>query len=287
MPSGPAPGSGRQWVVPGVVGVVVVVAVIVAAVVFGGSSTPGRAAAGTDERTVAQTFVNLEDARWNAGTPDNPPNASSIAYGSVSCKADLAEMRKDDAKPPQPKPGPKLYSFAIKSIAPSTQGRQLLTVTRTTLASKETGDGLFYLQQESGKWKVCGLFDDTEPPDPGAAPSSGSEPPPGGSDSAPPSAPGASEQAQVQDFAESFADSVALGVFALVQHSICADDTAAVPTIQQWTTAHATVKVVSVTAGGSGGSAKLQVSGSGVAPSTPTIVITREDLAMCIESLTP
>ncbi len=289
MPSGPTPGSGgRQWLVPSIVGVVVVAVVVALAVVLGGSSTPGRAAAGTDERTVAQTFANLEDIRWNAGSPDNPPNASSAAYASVSCKADLAEMRKDDVKPAQPKPGPQLYTFAIKSIAPSTRGRQLLTITRTTLASKETGDGLFYLQQESGKWKVCGLFADTEPPDPDASPSSGSEPPP--SDSAPPSAPGGgggSEQEQVRSFANSFAEAVGTGVFPLVHNAICADDQAADGPIQQWTNAKAQVTVQSITAGATGGSAKLQVSGPGLPSSTPTIVIGPENGTLCIQVLAP
>jgi hypothetical protein len=307
MPSGPVPGSsGRQWLMPSVVGVVVVAVVVTLAVVLGGSSTPGRAAAGTDERTVAQTFTNLETARWNAGSPDNPPDPSVAEYGAVSCQADVTEMRKDSGKPPKPKPGPKLYSFAIKSITPSTKGRQLLTITRTTLADKTTGDGLFFLQQEGGKWKVCGLFNDTEPQDSDAAPSSGSQPPPsqgsepppsqgsappsGGSQSAAPpagggSADGGSEQQQVQAFANSFAQAVATGVFPLVQTAVCPDSPEVLPPLQKWTNAKAKVKVQSVKSGTAGGEALLQVSGQGLPTTNPTIVIVTQSQGLCIDVL--
>lgn len=226
----PRPTGGRQWLVPTVVGVAAIAVVVTLAVTLGGASgQTGRAAANTDARTVAQTFANLESRRYNAD--QDTPNPSSAAYGSVSCRADLVEMRKDDGTPPRLRTGQRLYTFAVKSIKPTSGGRQLLTIARTTLASKEVGDGLFYLQRESGRWKVCGLYPDTEPPDDsgsGSSPSSGAEPLP--------SSGGGSSEEDVRGFADSFAEAVSTGVVGLVDTSICPDDPEAKGPIEGWTT---------------------------------------------------
>lgn len=273
---GPKPAGGRQWLVPTVVGVVAIAVVVTLASTLGGNSgTAGRAVADTDARTVAQTFANLESARYNAGGEDDPPKPSSAAYGNVSCRADLAEMREDDGTPPNPAAGQRLYSFAVESIEPATDGRRLLTIARTTLATKEIGDGLFYLQREGGRWKVCGLFPDTSPPDPdsGSAPSGGEPPSSGTGD-------------DVRGFAESFAESVSTGVIPLVDTAICADDPEAKGPIEGWTNAHAHVTVQSVTVGGTGGAAHLEVTEPGQAPQSATIVVVPGDgERLCIEAL--
>jgi hypothetical protein len=261
------------------IGAVVAVVVVALAVTLGGhSGTPGRAAAATDARTVAQTFANLESARYNAD--EDTPKPSSAAYGSVSCRADLAEMRQDDGTPPEPTTGQRLYSFAVESIKPASDGRQLLTIARTTLASKQVGDGLFYLQREGGRWTVCGLFPDTEPPDPG----SGSSPSGGGE---PPSSPGGSAADDVRGFADSFAQAVGTGVVELVDTAICPDDAEAKGPIEDWTNAHAHVTVRSVTAGTPGGAADLEVTEPGRAPQAATIIVVRASgTGFCIEALT-
>lgn len=267
----PQPGGGRQWLLPTMVGAVVIVVVVALAVTLGGrTSTTGRAAAQTDARTVAQTFANLESARYNAD--QDTPNPSSAAYGGVSCRADLAEMRKDDGAPPRPASGPRLYGFAVKSIKPASGGRRLLTIARTTLATKEVGDGLFYLQREGGKWKVCGLFPDTEPTDDG--PGSGSPPSGGGSAD------------DVRGFADSFAQAVSTGVVELADMAICPDDTAAKGPIEGWTTAHAHVTVRSVTGGAPGGVVDLEVTEPGQDPLSATITVVRDSgSGYCIEGL--
>lgn len=290
-PRGPAGQSRRTWLVVALAAVAVVAVALTLVFTLGGgghSTVTGHAAPVSDPRTVAQTFLRLETARYNAGSGSSAPDPTRALYGSVSCRADLAQMQPGTSSTPPPLPAKPRYTFAIDSITPSTGGKQLLRITRTDTSTGDQGDGLFYVQQESGAWKVCGLFDSTQPPDTaGGSGGSGS----GGSDGSAPStgsAPSGGQSASdPHGFLNSFALAVSGGLVGTAASSICIDAPSLDSTVLGWTSAHDVVSVQAVdTSGGSAGaSARIQVSASGAAPATYGLVLQQQNGAWCIETV--
>jgi hypothetical protein len=285
----PTPSPSKHGRIIATAAAIVVVAVAVTLAFTVGSRKPitGKPTPATDGHTVAQTFVNLETERYNAGSATNTPEPSETAYAGVSCARDLAEMHGNGAHPAPLNPPHHLYSFAIVSISPTTSGRQLLRIARTTLASGDVGDGLFSLQRESGRWTVCGLFPDTQPSDPNANSGNGTSGDNGGGDAGSRSSGGpAMQSSDLQRFLDTFTHAVATGQVGSVAEAICADDPQADRPIESWTSEHAQIRAQVSTTGTVGGSASLQVSATGQPPTTYTAVITQQNDQLCIEILT-
>jgi hypothetical protein len=259
----------------------------------GHRTVAGHATPFNTARSVAQTFARLETARYNAGSATSTPDPTRAQYGSVACRADLAQMQAGTKAAPPPAPAHPRYTFAIASITPTTRGRQLLRITQTDTTTDEQADGLFYMQRESGAWKVCGLFDNTAPPDTadgsGGSGGSGS----GGSGvSAPPtdgSPSGDQSASDPHSFLNVFAQAVSSGQVGTAASSICLDAPSLDTAVLGWTDAHAVVTVQAVdTSGGSADtSARIQISASGVAPATYGLELQQQTGTWCIEAVHP
>jgi uncharacterized membrane protein YgcG len=302
--AGPPPGRSprrRKAIIVTLAAGVVVATATTLAFALGGNDTVlrGQPTAASDPRTVAQIFVNLETERYNAGTESSTPAPSAAAYAGVSCQQDLTEMRGNGASPPPLASPHKLFSFSIVSISPAAKGTQSLRIARTTLSTKDTGDGLFTLQREAGKWRVCGLFPDSDP----SAPTSGSGGSggngasagnsndgsgnnSGGGNTEPPSTAPTGVAGAMQTFLVGFSNAVAAGQAGTAAQAVCVDDPSAIPPIESWVSAHAQVNATIKTVGTKGGSASLQVSIPAKAPATYTAVIAQDDGALCIDILT-
>jgi hypothetical protein len=114
----------------------------------------------------ANRFLTLEVARNNDTTdaqPDGtPPDPIRASYQGVSCQADLDQMAATGPTPPTPQ-SPR-YTFTIQSVTPTTGGRYVLALHGVDTQTGHTGDGSYYLQLQSTRWVVCGLYRNTEPP---------------------------------------------------------------------------------------------------------------------------
>jgi hypothetical protein len=114
-------------------------------------------------------FITLEVARNNDIAdfqPDgNPPDPVRGFYEGVSCQADLDQMAATGPTPPTPQ-SPR-YTFTIKSTTPTTDSRYLLVLHALDTQTGRAGDGSYYLQLESNRWVVCGLYFKNAPPSTG------------------------------------------------------------------------------------------------------------------------
>lgn len=288
-PGGPTGPSRRTWLLVGIAAVVIAAVALTLVFTAGGSHTAtGHATTSPDPKTVAQTFLRLETARYNAGT--QAPDPTRAEYGSVSCRADLAQMKAGSGNTLPPAPPSPHYSFAIDSITSTSGGRLLMRATRTDNTTGDQGDGLFYIQRESGAWKICGLFDSTQPPDnagdgPGGAGSSGGAAPPQPSAGSPPG--GGQSASGPQGFLSTFAQAVSSGLVGTAASSICVDASSLDSAVLGWTNAHAHVQVQTVdTSGGpAGASARIQVSTPDQDPATYGLVLQPQSGGWCIEDV--
>jgi hypothetical protein len=235
---------------------------------------------------VVNAFIAVETARYNApsATADSAPQPNAAAYAKVSCQRDLAEMRNDGSGPPPPTvpAGALRFTFAVVNITPTTNGRLVLRLSRTVVATQDVGDGLFYVQKESGAWKVCGLFSDTQPPDTstngGSAGTSGSgQPSPtdnsGGSG-------GGSSPAQTvangpQGFLDGVVQAINQGLVGTAAQAVCLGDPGSLTVVEGWISAHDQVAVQSLDTTGGGGAtpAHLHVTPPGQASATYTALV--------------
>lgn len=238
-------------------------------------------------RAVADRFIALETARYNAAGTDTPP-ANRASYGAVSCAADLAQMP-DTGASLTPAPGPVHYTFSPPTITPTTGGRYLLQITRTDTTTGDQGDGLFFLQQESGRWVVCGLYPNTEPNPDATGTNNGADPVPSpaplsapvgsGSDTGPPTT--------VSAFLTTLAQAVSSGQIGTAAEMICLDDPAADSLVESWASAHAHIDVQAVdTSGGpTAASARIDVTPPDQAPGTYGLILQQAPTGWCIEAL--
>jgi hypothetical protein len=296
-PAGP-PGSTRRWIIA-VAAVVVVLAVAVTLVfTLGGSHTVvGKATPATDARTVAQTFLHLQTQRYNAGSTTSTPPPAAAAYAGVSCAQDLSQMRGNGANPPPLSPPHKLFYLAILSISPASNGHQLMRISRYTVATGDVADDLFTLQREAGKWTVCGLFPDTQPPDPaGSSDAGGSD---GSGQPAPTTASSATDDGAPsthtdatgpQGFVDGFAQAINSGQTGTAAEAICLGDPGSESVAEDWISAHDHVAVQSLdTASSAGGgiTARLQVTAAGQAPASYTALIQQASSGPCLAQIQP
>jgi len=288
-PSGPPSGSPRRrWMIAAAT--VLAAAAVALTLVFtlgGHATTAGRAVPSADTSgAVVNAFIALETARYNApsATVDSAPQPNAAAYARVSCKQDLAEMRNDGSGPPPPSPpvGPLRFTFAIVNITPTKDSRLVLRLARTVVATQDVGDGLFYVQKESGAWKVCGLFSDTEPPDPsaggGSAGSGGSgqpSPSDNGSGAGAGSAPAQTVANGPRGFLDGVVQAINQGLVGTAAQAVCLGDPGSLNVVEGWISAHDQVAVQSLDTIAASGTtpARLQVTPPGQASATYTAAV--------------
>lgn len=277
-PDSPPPTTWQRWIAAAAL--VVVAAVATVLVVLTGQGNPNTAR--PDARTVAAMFADLEARRYNASNP--PPHATRATYAAVSCEADLAQMSVI-GPPLPPLPTHPRYTFAVTSIKATQDGRDLLTITETDTASGNTGDGLFYLQQQQQGWRVCGLYKNTEP-SPQAT--NGTSIAGGASTN---TRSGASVSTAVQQFLSTVGASVAAGDFGTALEAVCTQDpaaTAADAPVESWAQGHARIQVdlpIDTSGGPAIASARIHVSQSGHAPVTYGLVLQQDAGRWCIDQI--
>jgi hypothetical protein len=281
-PNGPTPGSSRRrWIIAAAA--VLAAAAVAVTLVFtlgGPSTTGGRAVPRADtSNAVVNAFIKLETARYNApsATADSAPQPNAAAYAQVSCQRDLAEMRNDGSgPPPSPPVGALRFTFAIVSTTPTTDGRLVLRLSRTVVATQDVGDGLFYVQKEAGGWRVCGLFPDTQPPDPSTNGGSGQPAP---TDNSGGTGDGGSPAQTVANGPQGLLDgavrAINQGLVGTAAQAICLGDPGSLNVVENWISAHDQVAVRSLdtTTGGGATPAHLQVTPPGQAPATYTALV--------------
>jgi hypothetical protein len=241
----------------------------------------------SNPQTVADQFIALESARYNSGTPT--PSATRTVYASVSCAADLAQMPATGPVSNRSLTPPR-YEFSRQpTIIPLMGGRDLLRIARTDTASGDVGDGLFFLQKESGAWKVCGLFPSTQP---SVADADGGE---GTAQATSTTSPGSDtnglsngdQPVNARDFLDNFAHTVGSGLFGTAAQSICVDNAAADTSVENWARAHANIVVQSIDTSGdpAAASARIQVTPPGQQPATYGLILQQSNSTWCVESL--
>jgi hypothetical protein len=256
----------------------------------GASGTSASQQRGDDPHAVAERFAALESARYNANSAQLP-EATQADYGGVSCHADLARMPATGPALSAPV-GPPHYMFAVASVIPAADGRSILRIVRTDRTTGEVDSALFYLQKESGSWRVCGLYPDTQPPDAGsdqtaangdpAAPTTESD-----GNLANPGA-GGVLSANARGFLDTFIHAVRAGLVGTAAQAICLDDADADGAVQAWTTTRSRVDVQAIDdSAATGASARIQVAQPGHPPTTYGLILSQTLGRWCIEQLLP
>jgi hypothetical protein len=156
---------------------------------------------------------------------------------------------------------------------------------------RPTGRADHYEHKESGAWKVCGLFDSTQPP-PDVDAGSGGTGPTGIPAPATGDAPGAGSGGgqSISDphtFLAGFAQAVHTDLIGTAASAICTDAPQLDTTVLGWAGAHAQVSLQALDTSGlpSGASARVQVSPSGQKPATYGLVLTQQPSGWCIEDV--
>jgi len=125
--------------------------------------------------------MRLEASRYQAHNP--PADRTVGVYGGITCAQDIALMRSEAAgrlgQPPAPGPPttPGRIQWAIKQITPAGDGsqRDIVTITAADTVTGGVTSAEYYLQVESGAWKVCGFFlSDSVPTNSGSSGGQGS-----------------------------------------------------------------------------------------------------------------
>ena len=208
----------------------------------GGQAAPPAAAV-----DVAKRFAAIDQARENDTadfTADGyPPDPVRAAYASVSCQADLTQMA--DSGPTPPTPQAPRWTIQVpkqNGIRPTTGGRYLLDLAGVDTQTGDTATAHYYLQQETGRWVVCGLFKNTEP-----SPSASNGAPGSGGTTISNSANGvaAITSSNPVAFLNAFAAAVTTGNANTAMSATC-PNSPATATVQEWITNHDQVQRVSV-----------------------------------------
>jgi hypothetical protein len=147
--------------------------------------------------------------------------------------------------PTPPTPQSPRYTFKIQSVTPATGGRYVLALHALDTQTGHTGDGRYYLQLQSTRWVVCGLYHNTEPP---ATGNGGSGNGGSGGTSIDNSAAGNGSALTSSDpltFLQAFAQAVDAGDVNTALGATCADSPATA-TVRGWISDHDHLQNVSV-----------------------------------------